>query len=107
MAKQQNITIDQGTDVQFEYLILNNSNEQIDLTDYEARAKMRKHWASANSVEFSASISGNTVILTLTNEETGELDPGRYVYDVEIISDSDQVSRVVEGICTVRPSSTY
>jgi hypothetical protein len=48
------------------------------------------------------------VALSLTPAETAALDaPERYVYDVEITqTSSGAVTRVIEGIITVRPNVT-
>jgi hypothetical protein len=34
------------------------------------------------------------------------MEPGRYLYDVEITSSEGEVSRVVEGVVTVTPGIT-
>jgi hypothetical protein len=107
MARQKNIFIDQGTDVNFLIAVQNEEGESIDLTGYSARAKLRKHWASSNSASFTCSISDDQVSMSMTNEETDLLTPGRYVYDCEIVSSGNAVTRVVEGICTISPSATY
>jgi len=41
--------------------------------------------------------------ISLTANQTAALDPERYVYDVEITSGTGSVTRVLEGIITVRP----
>jgi hypothetical protein len=47
------------------------------------------------------------VTLSLTDTQTSSLDDARYVYDVEIVNDSSgAVTRVIEGIITVRPNVT-
>ena len=49
----------------------------------------------------------NIVTLSLTADETSALDAERYVYDLEILqTSSSTVTRVIEGIITVRPSVT-
>ena len=48
------------------------------------------------------------ITLSLTSAQSGALDaPARYVYDVEVTRTSDSVvTRVIEGIITVRPNVT-
>jgi hypothetical protein len=41
--------------------------------------------------------------ISLTANQTTALDAERYVYDVEITSSTGSVTRVLEGIITVRP----
>jgi len=50
-------------------------------------------------------VSG-TVALGLTATQTANLVPGRYVYDVEVVSGANVVSRIIEGIVTVTPEVT-
>ena len=52
--------------------------------------------------------TSGVVALTLTAAQTATLDaPERYVYDVEITKTSTgAVTRVIEGIITVRPNVT-
>ena len=83
--------------------VLDSDEEPMNIADYTARGQMRKHFASANSVAFLAEITSNTTLMiSLTAAQTANLVPGRYVYDVEIVSVANLVSRVLEGICTVR-----
>jgi hypothetical protein len=46
------------------------------------------------------------VSLDLTSTQTSALKPGRYVYDVELVSNVATVERLVEGIVTVYPEAT-
>ena len=52
--------------------------------------------------------TGGVITLSLTPTQTAALDaPARYVYDVEITLTADgTVTRVIEGIITVRPNVT-
>ena len=45
--------------------------------------------------------------MSLTADQTGALEEGRYVYDLEILQTSTStITRVIEGIITVRPQVT-
>ena len=45
--------------------------------------------------------------MSLTADQTGALAEGRYVYDLEILqTSSSTITRVIEGIITVRPQVT-
>ena len=51
--------------------------------------------------------SAGIVALSLTAAQTAALDAERYVYDVEITQTSTgTVTRVIEGLITVRPNVT-
>lgn len=109
MAIKQNIVIDQGSSVQLEFNLVDSTGTVIDLTDYNARAQMRKHYESINSVSFACTINvaSGGISLYLDSIDTDLLSSGRYVYDVELYSDStDDVYRIVEGLVTVNPGVT-
>lgn len=108
MATKANITVDQGTTFSTTVNLTDDNGDPIDLSGYTGRSQMRKHYTSSNSVSFSVSLgsSNGTVILNLTSDQTANLTPGRYVYDVEITSSSNVISRIVEGIVTVTPEVT-
>jgi hypothetical protein len=108
MATKANITIDQGTTFSTTISLTNDNGEPIDLSGYSGQSQMRKHYTSSNSVSFSVALGSEsgTITLSLTSGQTANLTPGRYVYDVEITSSSNVVSRIVEGIATITPEVT-
>jgi hypothetical protein len=108
MATKANITVDQGTTFSTTITLTDDNGDPIDLTDYTGRSQMRKHYTSSNSVSFTVSLGGTNgvVSLGLTSTQTANLTPGRYVYDVEVVSSANVVSRIVEGIVTITPEVT-
>ena len=50
--------------------------------------------------------NAGVITLSLTATETAALTAGRYVYDLEMVSSGGQVTRLLEGICTVTPEVT-
>lgn len=109
MAIKANIVIDQGTDFSATIDVVGGANNDVfDLTSYTAKAQMRKNYASSTAVTFVCS-DNNTlgqITLQLTSNTTSTIEPGRYLYDVEITSTAGEVIRVVEGIATVTPGIT-
>lgn len=108
MATKANIIIDQGTTFSTIINLTDDNGDPIDLTGYTGDSEMRKHYSSSNSTSFGVSLGGvdGTVVLTLSANQTSNLTPGRYVYDVEVTSGANVVSRIVEGIVTVTPEVT-
>ena len=108
MATKANIIIDQGTTFSTIINLTDDNGDPIDLTGYTGDSEMRKHYTSSNSTSFGVSLGGvdGTVVLTLSANQTSNLTPGRYVYDVEVTSGANVVSRIVEGIVTVTPEVT-
>ena len=89
------------------------NNNPYDLTGYTANSEIRKSYYSANSVAtfstgFDLNPEDGNLILSLTYQQTANIAPGRYVYDVYLTS-SDELSRtrVLEGIINVTPSATH
>jgi hypothetical protein len=108
MATKANIIIDQGTTFSTTINLTDEDELPVNLTGYTGDAEIRKHYTSSNSQSFSVSLGGiaGTIVLSLTALQTANLAAGRYVYDVEITSSSNTVSRIVEGIVTVTPEVT-
>jgi hypothetical protein len=110
MAIKANIVIDQGTDFTAIIDLSDAENEVYDLSGFAVAAQMRKNYASSAAVTFTASHNGSLgqIFLTLSKTITSDLEPGRYLYDVEITGNSGAGTtiRVVEGIATVTPGIT-
>jgi len=108
MAIKANLQIDQGTDFSTEIDVLDENGDVVDLTGYSGAAQMRKHYTSSTSTAFNVAInaSGGTVTLSMNAATSANVTAGRYVYDCELTSSSNTVSRLVEGIVTVTPQVT-
>ena len=109
MALKANIVIDQGTDFQALIDIEDPNGLPFDLTFYESAAQMRKSYASQTAYDFICyhNSGGGQITLQMPKSITKDLEPGRYLYDIEITTISNDVTtRVVEGIVTVTPGIT-
>ena len=111
MAAIANLSIDQGASFSSAVTVKNADGTGFNLTGYTAAAKMAKGYQSTKTrTTISATISdaaSGQVTLSLTPTQTSALDAERYVYDLEITkTDSGAVTRVIEGIISVRPQVT-
>lgn len=108
MAIKANLLVDQGSTFVTTLNLTDADDNPLDLTSYTGAAQLRKHYTSSTSTSFTVATGGNTGVLTLslTANSTANLTAGRYMYDVEIIDSSNNVTRVVEGIVTVTPNIT-
>jgi hypothetical protein len=108
MATKANIVVDQGTTFSTSINLTDDDGNPVDLTGYTGRSQMRKHYTSTNSQSFSVSLNSQqgSITLSMSANQTSNIVPGRYVYDVEIASGANVISRVVEGIVTVTPEVT-
>lgn len=109
MAIKANLFIDQGTDFYAIIDVTDTDDNPFDLTGYTAYSQMRKNYASSTAYDFTCvdNNSAGQIELTMPSSITKDLEPGRYMYDVEIVYDaSGDVTRVAEGIVTVNPGIT-
>ena len=112
MAAIANLIIDQGANFSSDVTVKDANGNAFDLTGYTTQAKLAKGYSSTRtrismtSVIATESASG-VVALAMTASQTAALDAERYVYDVEITETSTgTVTRVIEGLITVRPNVT-
>ena len=109
MAAIANLTVDQGTSFTSDVTVKDANGNAFDLTGYTANAKMAKGFASTRTrttitTTVAADATTGVVTLSLSSTVTAGLDAERYVYDLEITqTSSGNVTRVIEGIITVRP----
>ena len=112
MAAIANLTIDQGATFTSDVTVKDANGNAFNLTGYTAAAKMAKGYASTRTrttmtCTVAADATTGVVTLSMTAAETGALDAERYVYDLEITqTSSGTVTRVIEGIISVRPQVT-
>jgi len=108
MAIKANLVIDQGTDFSAKIDLVDGEDQPYDLTGFTAAAQMRKNYASETAYDFTVTDNDaqGQLFLTMNSATTSQLEPGRYLYDVEITSAGGAITRVVEGIVTVTPGIT-
>ena len=108
MAAVANLSIDQGATFTSDITVKDINGNVFDLTGYTAVAKLARGYSStrtrtAMATSFAQDRTTGILSISLTANQTASLDPERYVYDVEITSSGGIVTRVLEGIITVRP----
>lgn len=78
------------------------------LVNYTANTQLRKSYYSNTSNTMLTTITDGAngqITLSMTGAETGNLTPGRYVYDV-LITSGGLTQRILEGIVVVNPGVT-
>lgn len=122
MAIKANITIDQGTDFDATIDLSDSSGVPVNLTGYTIKSQMRKNYAASTAAAtFQTSHNGVSGQITLvlpkadytesevTHPGTNSLEPGRYLYDVEItapVAQNSKTTRVVQGTAIVTAGIT-
>ena len=100
MAIISNLTIDQGTTFTANIDCTASDGNVLILTGYTVAGQLRKTYDSATFTAFTsivANASTGRISISLTSVQTGALNAGRYVYDVEITDSAGIITRVVEG----------
>jgi hypothetical protein len=110
MAAIANYVINQGTSFSSGVTVRGSDGNPLDLTGYTASAKMALGYASTRTrttitTTFDADRTTGVITLSLTATQTAALDaPARYVYDLDITASDSTVTRIIEGLITVRPN---
>ena len=117
MAIKQDFVIDQGSDYAIKLSLRDNSTGGVkDLTSHTIAGMVKKTYTSDSdqtwpftTVINNPPTAGN-VTISLTNQQTDQMTPGRFVYDLELsFVDSDLntiIERILEGNITITPSVT-
>lgn len=105
-----NLVVNAGSDFSETFeLEDSDTNSQSNLTGYTASAQMRKYAGSPTAINFTVLINNpptlGKITISLTSNQTVNLKPGRYVYDV-IIDYQGVKTRVIEGMVIVREGVT-
>jgi len=109
MATVAYLDIDQGSDFSVEMQLENDNGTIMNLTNFQVYSQFRKSYGSVTGYNFNAVVANavqGKIRLTLAGVVSSTIRPGRYLYDVEIISENNIKSRVVEGIVTINPEIT-
>ena len=108
-----NTTIDQGSIWSVVLVYTDSNNVAVNLTGYTAAMQLRQNYNSTNSDLTLTTENGGitivgatgTITITATATQTGLLDSGFYVYDLELTSGSN-ISRLIQGQLTVAEQVT-
>ena len=114
LAGTYNIVADQGATFSRAFIKKDDEKRIIPLTGYTARMQVRESYDSTgivlnlNTDNDYIIIDGSRGIISVVvpDDETRILNPGEYVYDLELIYPDGQVERMLMGTFTVRREVT-
>lgn len=109
MAEYVEITIEQGASFSSTITVNDAAGDAFDLTDYTGKAQVRKSYYSTTATDFTVTIPSPTsgeMVIEMPATTTANLAPGRYVYDVIVVDDQGDVTRLFEGTAAVTPGVT-
>lgn len=111
MTARVHLLIDQGATFYQEVQLFDRNNDPLVVTYangdpiYTSASQLRKSYQASNSVSFDTALSNGMLTLSMTADITANIIGGRYVYDAELTA-GNTVTRIIEGIVTVRPEVT-
>ena len=114
MADTYQLEINQGADLEISFILNDENGTPINLTGYTARMQLRTSYNSATVEMELTTANGRIVITPLLGKIalnapasiTTNLIAQQYVYDLEMVSGSGYVTRVVQGDVIVSPEVT-
>lgn len=107
MAKRYDLTIDQGATYALDIECQDENGDTIDLSGVIPRSQIRYTYKDVSpALEFSASISGGIVSLSLSPAQTSALSKSYGVWDCELEFEDGTVQRLLEGKVIIRPEVT-
>ena len=109
MAAITNYYIDTGSNWASVITVRGSDGLPLNLTGYSVSSYIRKSPTSKTHISFNAAVYsevGGQIRLSLSHTDTDGIKPGRYLYDVEIQSPSNERRRVSEGIIVFTPQIT-
>ena len=108
-ARNINLVLDQGVDIEATINIKKNNSSALNLTGYTGEAKIKKHPAATkyNSfiVTFPNRVNGQ-IKVALASTATTAIEGGRYVYDLVLTSPNAYKTRPIQGNVLVIPGVT-
>lgn len=112
-AGTYDIVCEQGATLSLTLTYRDSSDALVNLTGYSARMQVRESVRAADTLLSLTSGSGitlggaaGTIVLTVSATATAALPRGEFVYDLELVSGSGVVTRLIEGSFTVRAEVT-
>ena len=114
IAGTYNINCDQGATLSRTITWTDSARNPYNVTGYTARMHVRTLANAASTLvelttensRISLGGTAGTITLTIPATVTANLTPGLYVYDLELVSGSNVVSRLIEGNFKVKAEVT-
>lgn len=108
MADTSNIYIDQGTDFSINLNLFEDDGEIYDLTVQQLYCNVRKLYSSA--IAFSPTFviepggQMGVVEMKVSASSTADLQPGKYTYDILMVTQNGAIIKLVEGLIILLPT---
>lgn len=103
MAIKTNLIVDQNANFIYSVYLIDSDGNPFPINDYTGSAQIRRSYTSNTYTPINVSINGNSgiIILSMNASTTANLTYTQYAYDLNLKSNSNVVSRIMEGFVTV------
>ena len=105
-------TIDQGATFYLNLVYQDSNGVPVNLTGNTARMQLRRTFSSSADLTLTSAdgdivITGNTgnILITISDEDTGSLEAGFYLYDLEL-DNGGIITRLIQGQITLAQQVT-
>jgi len=106
MVIYKDIYISQGTTFFEKICLVDDYQQPLSITNYAVEGRLSKSYYSSTFIDLNAVVldapNGNLQI-SLSSDESANLKPGRYVYEIVLIDLFQNVTKIVEGVAIVNP----
>lgn len=110
MATISNLYIDAGSDYSSIVTVAAANGGPLNLSAYTVKSQMRRSFKSSVAFNFEATIANaaaGQIRIVLPAAVSEQMEPGRWLYDVEITHTASGLKqRVVEGVVVITPQIT-
>ena len=106
MARKVNLVIDAGSAFSKSLDIVDANGNPYVMTGFTCNSQFRKTSGSNSAVTFTTAISNTSITLSLTANQTSNVEAGLYYYDIKVTDLANNVHRVLEGLVTLTPMIT-
>ena len=108
VAEVTHLTIEKGTDFEYDFQLFDDNNEFINLENCQVIAKIKKYPRSKSFNTFDVVFlnrSQGIIRLLMSNSSTIFLTEGRNVFDIGVIYPNSKIKLVVDGTIIVKETS--
>ena len=109
MSTQANLYVDQGTDYVIDLVLTTNDRLSYPTESNSFYCSVKKLYSSvatANAEVSAVSSSNNVISLYMAPDATQDLDPGKYTYDILMVTDSGIKTKILEGLMFIISTNT-
>jgi hypothetical protein len=111
MTTRANLYVDQGVDYLITLDLFTDDGNEFDVDTYTFHSSAKKIYSEKVAFTIDTRVINddddpNNFELYIGKEKTQNINPGKYTYDILMISDSGVTQKILEGIIFVLPTVT-